>query len=194
MPPDRLIPLLLTLAWLAPLAGSVAAWGAGRLQADRRSRLPGWIAVGGIGLSLNFALWAGVVAWRTGTAVGPLSGTFYTLAEFGRLRPVARLLHRQCHPVDVRGRHLHRRPASTSTPSPTFEGRVLGRRGAGRGGLAGASRRASGPPRTRRCRRTTRGSSRSCSSSASACWDWCSRATCCKSSPSGNSLASPATC
>ena len=86
MPADRLIPLLLTLAWLAPLAGAVAAWAAGRMQVDRRGSLPAWVAVGGSVLSLNLALWAGLVAWRTGPMFGRFSGEYYTLAQFGRLR------------------------------------------------------------------------------------------------------------
>lgn len=95
MSPDLLIPLLLTLAWLAPLAGAVAAWAAGRWQVDYRSRLPAWIAVGAMAASLNLALAAGAVWWRAIAAlgaiwswnpkVGPFSGTYYGLGEFGSL-------------------------------------------------------------------------------------------------------------
>src|SRR5687767_3379192 len=106
MSPDRLIPLLLTLAWLVPLGGAVAAWAAGRIGVDRSSRLPAWVAVGGAVVSLNLSLGAGFVAWRmlvaavnqsvavavltgattfSGSFGLPLAGTYYTLGEFGRL-------------------------------------------------------------------------------------------------------------
>ncbi len=99
MSPADLIPILLTLAWLAPLAGCVATWVTGWIVVDRQSRLPAWIAIGGMAVSLNLALVAAGVWWQalSGTVVSnsgvlgrivspaPLSGTYYSLAEFGSL-------------------------------------------------------------------------------------------------------------
>lgn len=91
MSPDRLIPILLTLAWLAPLAGTVAVWIVGKLAIDHHSRRPAWIAVGSMVVSLNLVLIAGGFWWRAAANLpayslfGPLSGTFYTLGEFGGL-------------------------------------------------------------------------------------------------------------
>lgn len=97
MSPDRLIPILLTLAWLAPLAGAVATWIAGRLAVHRSPRLPAWVAVAVMGVSLNLVLVAGAVRWwsewsaNNSTAWGflpdfrELSGTYYHLGDFGNL-------------------------------------------------------------------------------------------------------------
>ena len=97
MTADRLIPLLLTLAWLAPLAGAVATWVMGRIVVDRGCRLPAWVAVGVMAVSLNLAMAAGLARWSYklqasgATTWGfipnydKLSGTYYTLGEFGSL-------------------------------------------------------------------------------------------------------------
>ena len=91
---DSLIPLLLTLAWLAPLVGMVVSWIAGRLVVDRRSRLPAWIAIGAMAVSLILALLAGFVWWVNQpipaddhwyARLAPLSGIYYTLGDFGGL-------------------------------------------------------------------------------------------------------------
>lgn len=109
MSTHQLIPILLTLAWLAPLAGMAVAWVAGRLAISRRSRLPAWFAIGSMGVSLALALAALAVWWSTpsdlpvtggavvsgGTYDTPLAdgaagasaivGTYYEIGAFGSL-------------------------------------------------------------------------------------------------------------
>ncbi len=94
MSPADLIPILLTLAWLAPLAGCVATWVVGKITIERSSKLPAWIAIGAMAISLNLVMIAAGFWWQFAASGqyglppasgSPLSGTYYTLGEFGSL-------------------------------------------------------------------------------------------------------------
>lgn len=87
----RLLPLLLLSAWLLPL-GSFAAIVFAGPRMGRGGRKAAYLATGAIGAALVLSL-AALGAWlwhhplaADSQAVAPLSGDWYTLAEFGKLR------------------------------------------------------------------------------------------------------------
>ncbi|QDT64046.1 NADH-quinone oxidoreductase subunit L [Calycomorphotria hydatis] len=77
---EHLIPFLLTTAWLAPLAGFVLNILGGFSAKNRRDPFPAYIAISCIGVSF-VASAAAVFLYQS-----PLSGTYFTLAEFGSLK------------------------------------------------------------------------------------------------------------
>ena len=87
----RLVPLLLLFAWLLPL-GSFAAIVFAGPRMGRGGHKAAYLATGAIGAALVLSL-AALGAWlwhhplaADSQAAAPLSGDWYTLAEFGKLR------------------------------------------------------------------------------------------------------------
>ena len=84
MSSPRLIPDLLTYAWLLPAVGAVGTWLVGRLETNRRVRGAAWFAVATMAASFLLCVIA-LAIWWSSHLDRPMAGTFYTLGAFGEL-------------------------------------------------------------------------------------------------------------